>query len=314
MPKPNIYTIVVTHNGSSWIEACLQSLFLSSCSLKIVVVDNGSTDNTRDIVNNFSDVKLYKNTKNIGFGSANNIGINYALSQNADYVLLLNQDTKIDKFMLENLIDAHSTDNSYGILSPLQMDYEGEKVNPGILDYLSKNSEIISDGILGKFKQIYVLPFIPASAWLIPRAVLEIVGGFDSIFFMYGEDSDYCNRIKFHGYKVGLVPNARVLHWHSAYHLKERNTFLSHSTFLYSRIVVVLKDPQRQIFVNLLNIISEWAKRLLYSIGQLELKTSFVIVASFIYALINIRKIIQHRSISISRGNSWLENNSNNTI
>ena len=86
-----VFVVIVTYNGVQWIRKCLQS-----CQdYPVVVVDNQSTDATVEIIQNeFPKVHLIEESKNHGFGQANNIGISYALNKGADYVFLLNQKIK----------------------------------------------------------------------------------------------------------------------------------------------------------------------------------------------------------------------------
>ena len=69
------------------------------------------------------------------------------------------------------------------------------------------------------------LPFINAAAWVLSRALVEKIGGFDPIFFMYGEDQDYCHRALFHGFKTGLAPKAIAYHWHDGGKFLQKRPF-----------------------------------------------------------------------------------------
>ena len=86
------YVIVVTYNGSKWIDKCFGSLVNSTIPLQIFAVDNGSSDGTPDIIRSkFPSVQVIENKENLGFGQANNIGIRQAYDAGADYVFLLNR-------------------------------------------------------------------------------------------------------------------------------------------------------------------------------------------------------------------------------
>ncbi|MBT3602315.1 MAG: glycosyltransferase, partial [Candidatus Latescibacteria bacterium] len=92
----NVWIVILAWNGKKWLDACLQSL--AQCrrdmAYKILIVDNGSTDDSADFVReNHPEVTLIQTGKNLGFAGGNNIGIAHALQNNADYILLLNQDT-----------------------------------------------------------------------------------------------------------------------------------------------------------------------------------------------------------------------------
>lgn len=205
-----VFTIIVTYNGLKWIEKCITSVIEQSF---VVVVDNNSSDNTVKIIREeFPDVILLSQDINIGFGVANNVGISYAMNKGADAIFLLNQDAYAGKDCVENLIAMSKIKTDYGIISPVHFNGNG-----GALDYsfqkLAYMSPLISDLITKQYSSdIYDFKFINAAAWFIPIKVFYKVGGFDPIFFMYGEDDNYSQRLQFHGFKIGVIPNAMIFH------------------------------------------------------------------------------------------------------
>lgn len=206
------YIIIVTYNGMLWIQKCLES-----CQdYPVIVVDNASTDNTvLFIKDTFPDIKVREQEKNLGFGRANNLGISYALSQGAEYVFLLNQDAYLQENALEILLESHKQNPSYGVLSPIHLNGKGSRLDQSFSNYLSykNNPDFFSDFVLKKeLQDIYDVPFVNAAGWLVSRSILETVGGFDPIFFHYGEDDNYCQRAIYHGFKIGVVPTAFLHH------------------------------------------------------------------------------------------------------
>ena len=118
----NIYCVIVTYNGMQWMERCLSSLVQSTHPIIPVIIDNGSTDGTREYIEtHYPQIPLMAQKTNLGFGQANNVGIRYSLSNGADYVLLLNQDAWIEKDMIDCLL-SFADDNS--LISPLHIDLE----------------------------------------------------------------------------------------------------------------------------------------------------------------------------------------------
>jgi GT2 family glycosyltransferase len=208
-----VFTIIITYNGMKWIDQCLKSVVNQS---EVVVVDNNSSDETANYIKeNFTSVNILPQTINHGFGIANNIGINYALKNGADAVFLLNQDAFAQTDCVKNLIIASQQNQDYGILSPIHLNDDGSGVDYSFLKVTSPfhTSDLISDLIVRNFKKtIYEISFINAAAWLIPKEVFYKVGGFDPLFFLYGEDDNYCQRILYHGYKIGIIPNATIYH------------------------------------------------------------------------------------------------------
>ena len=85
-----VFFVVVTYNSKNYITKCLDSIRLFESSSKIIVVDNYSQDNTLDLVRQYKDIIIFENNENLGFGKANNIGIQHAMDSGAEYIYLLN--------------------------------------------------------------------------------------------------------------------------------------------------------------------------------------------------------------------------------
>jgi len=207
-----IFIIVATYNAIPWLSKC----FKSTKPYSVVVVDNNSIDNTVSFIkDNYTSISILPQKENIGFGAANNIGISYALRQGADYVFLLNQDAYLEKDTIEKLIEVHKKNDNFGILSPIHLNGKGDRLDQNFSNYVNyaANPDFYSDFVLKKpLPIVYKVPFVNAAGWLISRQCLETIGGFDPVFFHYGEDDNYCQRVLFHGLKIGVVPKVFLKH------------------------------------------------------------------------------------------------------
>jgi GT2 family glycosyltransferase len=208
------YIIIITYNAKLWLDKCLGSIDFNQH--QVVVVDNHSTDGTLDeIETNFPQVKLFIQEKNLGFGQANNLGISYALKEGADHVFLLNQDAYLVGNVLERLVELQKENKPFGILSPIHVNADKTKLDRNFSNYVryDKTPYFYSDHVLSNsLKDIYEVPFVNAAGWLISKSCLMTVGGFDPLFFHYGEDDNYCQRLIYHGFKIGVVPNSFLIH------------------------------------------------------------------------------------------------------
>lgn len=206
-----IYTIIVTYNGLKWIDFCLGSLRQSSIKTIPIIIDNCSTDGTvLYIRNNYPESIIFVQSKNLGFGQANNIGLRYALENNADYVLLLNQDAAIASNMLE-LCLAQSDEKS--LLSPIHMNGDGTRVDNSFREFsLIKCHDLINDTFSGNVKSYYSCGEICAACWLLPITIIKQIGGFNPLFFHYSEDNNYYHRLVYHQISIRLIPQAKVFH------------------------------------------------------------------------------------------------------
>lgn len=215
---PKIYIIIVTYNSMKWAQRCFSSLQQSSVPLNCIVVDNGSTDGTQEfITNNFPEVKFVQFAENLGFGKANNLGIEMAYKNGAEFFYLMNQDAWLFEDSIQKLIDVYNsfpTKEEVGILSPMHLDGTMEKLDIFLDKYIAHNFEnrLISDLYLNNLKPSYEISFINAAHWFLPKDTIEKVGGFNPYFFHYGEDNEFVNRLHFNGKKIFLCPKSNVVH------------------------------------------------------------------------------------------------------
>ncbi|MDR6515970.1 glycosyltransferase family 2 protein [Chryseobacterium camelliae] len=214
-----IYIIIVTYNAMKWAERCFGSLRNSSVHVNCIVVDNGSSDGTQEYLNaNFPEVHVIQSEQNLGFGKANNIGIETAYASGAEFFYLMNQDAWLYRDSIENLLtvyNSHPDKDEIGILSPMHIDGSEKKLDIFLDKYIATNFEhtrLISDLYFRDLKPYYELKFINAAHWLLPKSTVETVGGFNPYFFHYGEDAEYANRVTYHGKKTLLVPGSKVVH------------------------------------------------------------------------------------------------------
>jgi GT2 family glycosyltransferase len=205
-----VFVIVVTFNGMPWIKKCFDSLINSSIALQILVVDNASNDETcQYIKQNFVSIELIETGINLGFGKANNIGLQTALEKKADYVFLLNQDAWVEEHCIEKLIHYRESNLKFSLLSPFHLNYDGKGIEfyfeKYVLQYYTKNYN-------NPAVEAYETSFVHAAAWLLPYDTIKKVGGFDPLFKHTGEDNDYIQRLQFKKLKAGILSDAHVYH------------------------------------------------------------------------------------------------------
>lgn len=305
-----IYVIIVTWNGMKWIDRCLSALRESSVVVKTLVIDNGSTDETVEYIRaNFKEVIIYEARKNLGFGKANNVGMRYALDHGADYVYLLNQDAYVYPDMIEKLL-AVSEKPEYknvGIFSPLHVYRNRKKFDLAYKWYLRSISvDMTEDLIFDNIKEAYHVNCVPAAGWLIPRKTLLTIGGFDPIFFHYGEDHNYAQRVKYHGMTTAIVPAAKMIH----------DREISGNETM-ARKDIVFRELKTEIFLNINNkpgnqlyslfkryffYICYAPKQILKGNGNLVMQ-QFTAIWKSIYFL---PKYIKDRRINKKTGKHWL--------
>lgn len=222
MVKIKVFIIVLTWNRKDLVLSCLRSLHkvITKYDLRIVVVDNGSVDNTINTVRKkFPIVKIIENRKNLGWSGGNNVGIKYALRLKAEYVVLLNNDTIITPDCIDFLIDGLRKEKKVGIISPKILKYKSASTISNAGNFLNSHYYGIALGAgekdKGQYKNIFYTDFV--SGVVCARSdVYRKVGLFDESYFLYFEDSDFCLRAKKHGFLCKFVQKAVLYHMESA--------------------------------------------------------------------------------------------------
>lgn len=209
-----LYVIIVTYNGMKWLERCLNSVRNATIPAEIIVIDNCSTDGSVEYIrDHFPMVKLIRSEKNLGFGKANNLGIEIALNEGAEYVYLLNQDAWVKPETFETLMNLQRENPEYGILSPMQVDASEVCLDKRFEDLSVKKSDaFLNDVLFGKVHPVYAVKFVMAAHWLLSRRCLLDVGGFSPVFPHYGEDNDFLSRAGYMHFKAGYSPLCLGIH------------------------------------------------------------------------------------------------------
>lgn len=221
MKKYDILFVIVTYNAMKWVDRCLGSINSVNKDMYVgkvqtYIVDNGSNDGTQAYIKeHFPEVIFYQSERNLGFGQGNNVGIQYAMDNDFDYVYLLNQDAWVLPDTLDKLIEVNLKHPEFGVLSPFQMRADGKRLDENFLkntcSYQS-NVNTLNDLYFGTLDDAYAVPDVMAAHWLMSKACIRKVGGFSPTFLQYGEDGNYSDRLYYHGFKIGMVPSARAVH------------------------------------------------------------------------------------------------------
>ena len=227
-----------------WIKHTLSSIRNLNEKYETIVVDNNSQDNTVQFIEkNFPEVLLVKENKNHGFGKANNIGIKKALVLGADYVFLLNQDAYLESNTIEELLKVFNTNEKIGVASPIHLNGNGSALDKLFSTYVAPKLSndpclFMSDSYNLQLSKYYEVDFVNAAAWLLSRECIEKIGLFDPLFYHYGEDVNYCQRLKYFNYKLVIVPESRIYHDRGDRIIKKDNS----QNFKFRSLLLELSD------------------------------------------------------------------------
>lgn len=221
--------IVVTYNSADAIGPLLADLRQSASRLRlrVIVVDNESSDQTAEVVKSHPDVVLLRSGGNIGYAG----GINAALPLTSlcDTVLILNPDLRVRPYALETMFDCLKADDRIGATVPRIHDPDGS-IYPSLRRELSV-TRALGDAVFGRklwlrrpswlsdivyqdasYKHPHDVDWANGAAVLFKSEVVTQLGGWDERFFLYSEETEYMRRLRDHGYRIRFEPHAAVEH------------------------------------------------------------------------------------------------------
>jgi len=222
--------VIVNFNAKEYLDKCLESVAKNVKDLfyEIIVVDNASTDGSADLVKgNYPGIRLIENKGNVGFIKANNQGIR---ASSGKLVMSLNNDTLVLNGAINILVDFLLKDTFLGAVGPKLLNIDGT-VQPqchrgfptplNSLFYFFGLSRLFPKSrIFGGYLMTYLddkstveVDSLCGAAMVVRRDVIDIVGPMDESYFMYGDDIDWCFRIKNAGWKIYYLPEAEIIHY-----------------------------------------------------------------------------------------------------
>ncbi len=242
MANPHIAVILICYNGANDTYECVNSLAKSLWdNLSIIIVDNDSSDNSPKIlqeklaltpsviefegksifcsVESDKAIYLLSSGYNGGFSYGNNVGIRFGMNLNAEYFLIINNDTLVEEDIFERLVSSKYTHSNAIIVPQINNFPQTDLIwsRGGSYDLLSGKIELFfynkpDTNVVEKIS----VSFAPGCCWFIPSKILEDVGPMDESYFMYVEDVEYCHRILEHNYDIICDTSIKIYHKVSA--------------------------------------------------------------------------------------------------
>jgi GT2 family glycosyltransferase len=209
--------VILNWNGKNDTLACLKSLERYG---DVLVVDNGSQDDSVEAIGKeFPAVRVIETGINLGYAGGNNVGIQVALKEGADAVLLLNNDTVVDPGMMQAFIQSAMTNPTVGIWGGYPLRFS----DPEHLDHLGGiwrqekgDFELIGLGASKGFKSEKPLDYVCGCSIFIRKEVFEKIGLLETKFFLFWEEADFAMRAKKAGFGIDICYEAFLRHKVSA--------------------------------------------------------------------------------------------------
>jgi GT2 family glycosyltransferase len=210
--------ILVNWNGFEYTNQCLISLNTCIQNFEIVVVDNGSTDESgKKLKAHHPHITLIQSESNLGFTGGNNLGITYAIDKSFEYIMLLNNDTFVEPNFLEVLVNYMNEHPEVGIVQPkIYCNHDRKLIWDGGSYFNSLFTLPYTSGALKKeqasHNKLKKVDWISGCAFFTRASILKESGLLNEKFFMYFEDVDLSFRIKKLGYQLMYHPKSVVYH------------------------------------------------------------------------------------------------------
>ena len=216
-----ISIIIPTWNTADITKKCVQTINRFLPTAEIIVVDNGSKDNTVEVLTKIKNVKIIKNGTNLGFSKANNIGLK---SSTSDYVVFMNSDMELIDNSLIEMIDYLKNNKNIGIIGP-------KFLNP---DKTPQASVFPPQTCLNAFKEFWlgkketyskyipkgdsptIVSYLSGGCIAVNKKYFEKIGKWNEKYFFYFEDMDLCRQVTKNGKQIVYYPKCQIIHRHGA--------------------------------------------------------------------------------------------------
>lgn len=262
-----VTVVIPNYNGIKYLAACLDSLRCqTSKDFSILVVDNGSTDGSFELLSDYPEVKSIRFEENHGFCAAVNAGI---CAADSDYVILLNNDTVAREAFVEKLLQAIEKDSGIFSVSARMLNMNQPELIDDAGDLYCALGWAFARG-KGKKSEEYAVPCkvfaACGGAAIYRRSVFEQIGYFDERHFAYLEDLDIGYRARIYGYQNWYEPGAEVLHAGSGFSGSRYNEFKVNFSSANSVYIIGKNMPLLQILFNLPFLLTGFAIKILFFI------------------------------------------------
>ncbi len=299
--EPLVFVLVLNYESLNDTIECIESIKYSDyTNVRFLVLDNASPDGSgKKLAAQFDKRDFVQLSANIGYAGGNNYGMRMAMEAGADYVFILNPDVRPSAATISECVRAAESDPTIGAVNPIQVCDDGDLIDKKFLTAVLKpagfENPVYQDG---EFPKTFEVNELLGAGLLLPAPVIARVGGFDPLYFAYGEETDLCRRLRYHGFRLVVTGNAPVRHLRTkeATGTSDRVLFLR----LKGSYLGKLKDPWRSFRRSLRLVTAQFLQELLgrrrseYPFNHYPV-TRIHSIRAFLWVLIHLASIRRHR-------------------
>lgn len=214
MVEPLVYILVLNYCSTEDTLECVRNIRkIDYPNLRLLVIDNASHDGGREILRkNIPPFEFLQLSQNIGYAGGNNEGMRIALKNGAEYVFIVNPDIRLAPESVKSYVDILCSDSSIGALNPIEVTKDGHTIDEQFRLGIFEGNKLPVPNLPCDGQQQWEVQTLYGAALMLPAATIRKVGGFDPLYFAYGEEEDLCRRILYHGLRLIVTTKAPAIH------------------------------------------------------------------------------------------------------
>lgn len=244
---PLVYALVLNYCSLDDTLQCIDSIRqVNYPALQLLVLDNASPENEgAALKQKLATDEFIQLPKNIGYAGGNNVGIRLAMEGKADYIFIINPDIRLAPDSVGCYVEILEADSTIGALNPIQVCANGRTIDDKFRRGIYENHNLPVPDLNTDSSQQWEVRTLYGAALMLPAITIDKVGGFDPLYFAYGEEEDLCRRIKYQGLRLVVTEKKPVIHLRT----KEIDGVDDFRLFLRLKgsYLFKLKDPTRSL-------------------------------------------------------------------
>ncbi len=248
---PTIGILILNWNGREWLAPLYESIQEQRYPrARVYLVDNASDDGSVELtVRNYPDVTVLRLSQNMGYCMAYNVAMPYALADGCEYIIWANHDVKLEPECLHELARAAKKDSGIGVLGPAFFAWESDEPN----EYMRGNHPHAIPAMKARLPKPIDVDWVEGSFLMVRRECVEAVGPLDPYLRFYWEETDFCRRARFLGWRAALVPTALARHYGGGSQINRETKLICDRLRERNYYIYKLADPFRNFSRNILN-------------------------------------------------------------
>jgi GT2 family glycosyltransferase len=254
MSRPTIGVLILNRNGRDWLPTIYDSIRRNVYPhVRVYLVDNDSNDGSVEItLDEYPEVTILRFPQNLGYCMAYNLAMPYAFADGCEWVIWANNDIKVEPGCLDQLALATQNDPRIGVVGPAFLEWQGK--NPNY--YMLGNHPTACSTMGVPSAEPIDVEWVEGSFLMVSRQCVESVGPLDPYLFFYWEETDFCRRARYKGWRVVLTPGALARHYAGGWsQALEENRLTANKLQSRNYYIYKLADPFGGFIGNLLDTV-----------------------------------------------------------